>query len=119
MYGWKISLGNHYHQPNSKSQKKRIRKSLENRTPYHFSGLGAGSCSSFPPFIFSIKKRKEKKKKKKKRGCFTQWALKKLLTQVLLVKLFLIKLKTFCIFFIQYLFWSLFKKTNATINKNK
>ena len=37
------------------------RKSPENRTSCHFSGLGTGSCSSFPPF-HNKKKRGNKKK---------------------------------------------------------
>ena len=45
-------------------KKKRIRKSLENRTPHHFTVLGTGSSSSFPLLSFSNKKKRETKKKK-------------------------------------------------------
>ena len=67
VYCWKISLGIHYHLPNSKSYKKRIKKSLENITPYSFSGLGTGSHSSFPPFTFSNKKGKEEGRRRREK----------------------------------------------------
>ena len=54
VYGWKICLSNHYHQPNfkRKKQEKKIRKLLEIRIHHHFSWLGGPT--PVPPSVPSL-----------------------------------------------------------------